>query len=442
MSQSKSLSRKRSDSALSYAKAVGQGDSPAAYSPEYENTLRAAGMFMHHVPSVIKLADSSKEFCATLCAAQYDPPQHSLFQGDLLWELLERAANKNEPRVERDITPELIPSPEHLHIRGVANGLEHVTEELRAIWTRCMVLAGPSPTPDVAIGLRSSAFTSAEVQKLHSYNAPERPTAVRANLYFPFLLCEVKCAENGLSIADRQNMHSASIAVNAIFQLYRAVSRQKELDRRILVFSVSHDHTSVRVYGHFAIVHGDNDKPSFYRSLVRRVNLTEQEGACRWATYNIVRKVYEAFVPEHLDRIHSAVAQLPEPVAESAPSVATSEALSVDAQRETIPTSAPSSNDSAFKKPRLTQTGFLKEELNRRSQELEKANERTEQLRKEMEEKANQQVERVRKEMEEKAELQRQDWMNAMERQEQPFMDMFKSSAPDRTIGDGGGGMA
>ena len=195
----------------------------------------------------------------------------------MFWKLLEETANKNKARVERDITSEHIPSPIHLHIRGVVGGLEHITEELRAVWTQCMVLAGPSPTPDLAIGLKSSAFTEDELLKLHTYSTPERPTAFRADFYFPFLTCEVKCSENGLSIADRQNIHSARMAVNAIFKLYYAVSRQKELDRKILAFSVSHDHQSAKVYGHFAIVHGESDKASFYRRFIRRIDLWEVE---------------------------------------------------------------------------------------------------------------------------------------------------------------------
>ena len=183
-------SRKRSDSDLSYTRSAALGNCPAAYTPGYENVLRQAGMFMQDVPSMISITTSCKELCDTLRAARYDPPAHSLFQGDGFQSLLVEVACKNEPRVERDLTPELIPSPAHLRLRGSQN-LEHVAEEVKAVWTRCMVLAGPSPTPDVAIGLKPSAFTDLEVQKLHAYSSLEKPSAVREELYFPFLLCEV-----------------------------------------------------------------------------------------------------------------------------------------------------------------------------------------------------------------------------------------------------------
>jgi len=48
-------------------------------------------------------------------------------------------------------------------------------------------------------------------------------------MYFLFLTSEVKCGNEALNIADRQNAHSASVAVNAVVELYRAVSLQDEL---------------------------------------------------------------------------------------------------------------------------------------------------------------------------------------------------------------------
>jgi len=67
----------------------------------------------------------------------------------------------------------------------------------------------------------------------------------------------VKCGEQALNRADRQNAHSGSIAVNALVQLYRASSRV-ELDRTILAFSISHDHSMAKIYGHYALIEGES----------------------------------------------------------------------------------------------------------------------------------------------------------------------------------------
>lgn len=70
-------------------------------------------------------------------------------------------------------------------------------------------------------------------------------------------MVEAKTCEEGLNKADRQNAHSASIAVNAIIQLQRAVFeatapvRFTALLRKPLVFSVSHNDRPADVYAHF-----------------------------------------------------------------------------------------------------------------------------------------------------------------------------------------------
>lgn len=76
-------------------------------------------------------------------------------------------------------------------------------------------------------------------------------------MYFPFPTCEVKCGGAALDVADRQNAHSMTYAVRDTVELYRAVKREKELHREILTFSISRDHRSVRIYGHYAIIEKD-----------------------------------------------------------------------------------------------------------------------------------------------------------------------------------------
>lgn len=106
-------------------------------------------------------------------------------------------------------------------------------------------------------------------------------------------------------------MHVASVAANAIIQLYRdqAVSRLKELDRQILVFSVSHDHMHVAIHGHYARVE-DGDKVTFHRYKLRSFDISDQDGKERWTAYHIVRKIYDYFAPIHLQRIRDAIEQL------------------------------------------------------------------------------------------------------------------------------------
>lgn len=98
--------------------------------------------------------------------------------------------------------------------------LPHLREEISAVWTKCLCLtSGRRPKADFAVGLKSSAFTETELKKLTPYVGGSKETCffkVRKEMFSPFLMCEAKYGKVGLLIADLQNAHSASIAVNAI----------------------------------------------------------------------------------------------------------------------------------------------------------------------------------------------------------------------------------
>ena len=95
-------------------------------------------------------------------------------------------------------------------------------------------------------------------------------------MYFPFLTCEVKCGAAALDVADRQNAHSMTLAVRGVVELFRLVKREKELHREILAFSISHDHSTVRIYGHYALI--DGSKTAFYRHPIKKFDFTSEEG--------------------------------------------------------------------------------------------------------------------------------------------------------------------
>lgn len=94
-------------------------------------------------------------------------------------------------------------------------------------------------------------------------------------------MCEVKSSAAALGVADCQNAHNMTVAVKGIVELYKAAKREKELHREVLAFSISDDHRSVRIHGHYAIM-GD-DKNTFYRHRTKTFKFTsEQERANGW----------------------------------------------------------------------------------------------------------------------------------------------------------------
>ena len=93
-------------------------------------------------------------------------------------------------------------------------------------------------------------------------------------MYFPFLMCELKlkCGAAALEVAERQNAYSMALAVRGVVELFRYVNREKELDREILVFSISYDHSTMRIYSHYARIEGP--EPKDYRHPIRAFDFT------------------------------------------------------------------------------------------------------------------------------------------------------------------------
>jgi len=133
-------------------------------------------------------------------------------------------------------------------------------------------------------------------------------------MYFPYLTMEVKCWNEGLNVADRQNAHSSSVAVKQVVDLYRKVSRQHELHRKILSFSISHDQEAVRIYGHYAVI--DGDQTSVYRHTIKKFDITSEEGLDKWTTYIFTMKVYKVYSLIHFERLCSAIDQQPDPLSD------------------------------------------------------------------------------------------------------------------------------
>jgi hypothetical protein len=156
--------------------------------------------------------------------------------------------DRNETRVIRDISQLIVPSAETLATYG-ATKLMCLIESTNEGWDNSIPVTNPCPQPDYSVGFRRSAFTDDQLKKIQPFVGELTETSyfmATYYMYFPFLTCEVKCGAAALDIADRQNAYSATIAVRATVELFKLVKRENEIDRDILAFSISHDHTAVR----------------------------------------------------------------------------------------------------------------------------------------------------------------------------------------------------
>jgi hypothetical protein len=159
-----------------------------------------------------------------------------------------------------------------------------------------------------------SAFTDEQLERLMPFvgEIPDTFTShfmATWQMYFPFLTCEVKCGAAALDVADRQNAHSMTLAVRGVVELFRMVKREKELHREILAFSVSHDHRTVRIYGHYPVL--DGEKTTFYRHAIHTFDFTSLNGKEKLTAYKFTMNVYNIWIPTHLNRICSAIDDLP-----------------------------------------------------------------------------------------------------------------------------------
>jgi len=317
---SKPLTRKRSTPSLSKHESdisgvsLREGKNPAVRSSRYQQILESVGIYMGQPEPHLRSTQTDKALCQELLKKEQPVPKDSLFNDDLFESTCEDIANRNEARVIQDIGRLIVPAPEELFRRG-AKHLKHLIETVNESWIKSIPLVkGPRPQPDFGVGVKPSAFTADQLKKLQPSVGDWQTTSrlvATDEMYFPFLTAEVKCGNESLNIADRQNAHSAAVAANAVVELYRLVSRQDELNQKILTFSISHDNEAVRMYGHYALI--KEKHTLFYRHPIKKFDFTSEDGEEKWTSYKFTRNVLEMFYPIHHERICSAVDQLPNP---------------------------------------------------------------------------------------------------------------------------------
>lgn len=211
----------------------------------------------------------------------------------------------------------------------------------------------PQPQPDYSVGFRKSAFSDEQSEKLRVLVGSGIDDDIDSaffvathRMYFPFVACAVKSPKVSLTVADRQNAHSMTLALRGFVQLYRLVKREKELHGEILRFSISHDNRSVRLYGHYFIF--EKIKFSAYRHYIHGFDLTALNGKEKWTAYKFTRNIYDIWMPIQHKRICSAIDDLPS---------------GVDFSLSRAATFILSTSEASFKKPDLPPGKNTKSEL-------------------------------------------------------------------------------
>ncbi|KAF2259162.1 hypothetical protein CC78DRAFT_572088 [Lojkania enalia] len=281
-----SLRRKRSDASIS-AETVQtrtpsdqqpreQKSAPYRH-PRYEGQLQERGSFMDDHDEGI--TTQSEKLLAKLLKTPRKPPENTLFSDDNLFKKTYKSLkSENETKIN------------------------------------AIPFYGPRPQPDFGLGFKREAFTREQLQKLQPFIGNELEDcsyiAATYNMYLPFFTSEVKCGASALDVADRQNLHSQTVSLRNLIELFRLVGRLNELHREINGYSISHSDEYVRIWAHYAVVKGEDF--TFHRHSIAKFDISPTaEGDQRWKAWTFVMNVLDFWVPDHFQRICSAIDMLP-----------------------------------------------------------------------------------------------------------------------------------
>ena len=249
---------------------------------------------------------------------------------------VQQVANKNKEKLFLDIGCLLVPPVERTYIPANTPSYRTVarlTESVMDSWSNIIPLvpgAAP-PRPDYAVGFRREAFTRFQLANLSRFlgNFPAGDQSIFLATYymcFPFLVCHVAGPDEALDTADRRGAAAAAVSMRAVTELYSLLGMTRLIDRQILAWSVSFDHSTVRVYAHYPVLREGFD-PRYHRKLVMSMVYTaaggdggeDEEGSEErfWRTYWFIKAVYEEWSQKQYERIawaldHIGVATVPE----------------------------------------------------------------------------------------------------------------------------------
>ncbi|POR32125.1 Uncharacterized protein TPAR_07662 [Tolypocladium paradoxum] len=276
-------------------------------------SLEVAGCFLFPLERGISAENAL--LCLNLLVRERPIPPASLFSDGIFDITRRKMGSWDKATMFRYITPLVVPSVEILAAAG-STRLECLVESIYEEWTNSSPLAGLPPRPDYSVGFHNAAFSDHQLVKLGPFvgRLAEQDQSFfmgTSNMYFPFLSCHVFRQGGAAHDAHHHTGHSMALAVRGVVELFRLLKREDEVNRQVLAFSVVHSCVVVQIYVHYAEVQGETTK--YFRQELRSFNLEAGGGRDRWAAHSFIRNVYDVWMPMHLQKIHSAVDQLPTP---------------------------------------------------------------------------------------------------------------------------------
>ena len=275
--------------------------------PRYPAIMAERGSYMRE--SSNGLPSNQRDLYNKLLTETVTTPDDPLFelQSPRLRALLK---SQSELRVCIELHPRLVPSAELLALQHPGYPFDKLVEGYNDQWLDAVPFYSKLPQPDHTVAYRRSVFSDLELQKL-DFLPQSFLFRTRPGMMFPFLTSEAKCGKEALDTADHANTNSMTVALRAIVHLYRQAGKTTAVHRKTLGFSISHDDSTVRIYGHYPEI--DGDKTNYFRSDIKQFCYASSDGQERWTSYSFVWNVYTQFATQHLKDIQEAIRCLKEP---------------------------------------------------------------------------------------------------------------------------------
>ena len=311
----------------------------------YKVVLETKGSFMK--PSKAGMVKEDKELCESLLWTTQPIFNDALFSDDHFDKFHSNLRGRSEARICLDLHPRLMPSVENLYICG-REEFAGLIEGHNDPWVKSIPFYGPRPQPDHTYGFKWSNFTRLQRRKLMIEPTKKSFYAAREDIYFPFLTAEVKCGKQGLDLADKPNIHSMTIQMRGIVDLYRKINRPNDVHGRVLGFSISHDDNGERIHAYYPEI--DGDETTYWRETLKEFGVGSDNGKDRWTSHRFTLNVCQMFALPLVERLKTVIDELPDPLFQSLELAATFEDVSV--QRSQSDLSVSEFQDEKFKKPR------------------------------------------------------------------------------------------
>ncbi|PYI04442.1 hypothetical protein BO78DRAFT_271847, partial [Aspergillus sclerotiicarbonarius CBS 121057] len=238
------------------------------------------------------------DFCEALFEKECPIPEDTMFEPARIDEFRSGLFGQSATRLLIDLHPLLFPGANVQVIRG-RRDLAPVIDGYNDVWAKSEEIFGRKPQPSHTRGLRLSMLNDTQRFKLEIEPGETSLYAATENIFFPYLVGQVRGDLEPLDRADEEAVHCMSIALRGLVHLARMAGRAESVHRRILGFSILHDVHTVSIYGFYPVIEGE--RTSYCRRLIRQFPLWKE--STKWTCYRFVYNIDEDFLPLHTARI-------------------------------------------------------------------------------------------------------------------------------------------